>query len=61
MAQVKDIAITKDKIYQGVCHCRGGAILPNRPITSGVDLPLPWLFPDCRPWLGFDLGSGCQL
>jgi hypothetical protein len=38
MAHLKDIAITKGKIYQGGCHCRGGSVLPNRPIASGVDL-----------------------
>ena len=36
MAQVKDIAITKDKIYQGVCHCRGGPVLPTGPLRQAL-------------------------
>ena len=36
MAHVKDIAITKDKIYQGVCHCRGVRFCLTGPLRQAL-------------------------
>ena len=34
MAHVKDIAITKGKIYRGGCHCRGVRFCLNGPLSQ---------------------------
>jgi hypothetical protein len=36
MAHLKDIAITKDKIYQGGCHCRGGRFCLTGPLRQAL-------------------------
>ena len=36
MAHFKDIAITKDKIYQGGWHCRGGRFCLTGPLRQAL-------------------------
>ena len=36
MAHLKDIAITKDKIYQGGCHCRGVRFCLTGPLRQAL-------------------------
>ena len=53
MAHFKDIAITKDKIYQGGWHCRGGRFCLTSPLRQALIRHCP----DCFQIAGLSWGS----